>query len=184
MGNYCGSNDSKLEKAEKEELFYLLKKTETRTEFFKKLHDLSQYNYSLSKTKTRQIFEILKETITHEKKYQDKFHCLIFLSMIFKKYEKARERFAADPLMLIVLDSIRQETAVLHEYLNVDKIKLWKERYIITCIEIMCFLVQYNKSLFQKYSDFLASCRVDISKEPFYTKITFPLITDVKTNAG
>ena len=184
MGNYCGPKDTKLEKHEREELIYLLKKTETRIEFYKKLHELSQYNYSLSRTKTRQIFDILRDIIVKEKKYQDKFYSLVFLNMMLKKYEKARERLSNNVLMIVILDSLRVETENLDEFLDTDKIKLWKERYVITCIEIMCFLVQYNKAMFHKYNEFLLNNSISANREPFYTKITYPLIIDVKTEAG
>lgn len=184
MAACCGSKDTKLEKTEREEILYLLKKTETRIEFYKKLHDLSQHNFSLSRTKTKQIFDILREIIEKEKKYQDKFYSVVLLFMFLKKYEKSRERFASNPLMSVLLDSLRVEMAEAAEFLDVDKIKLWKERYVIICIELMCMLVVYNKQLFHKYADFLTTHRIDVHREPFYTKITYPLIVDIKTDAG
>lgn len=180
----CGSKNSKLEKNEKEELIHLLKKTETRVEFFKKLHEVSQYNYTLSRTKTKQIFDILKDIIEKEKKYQDKFYSIEFLYMFLKKYEKSRERFASSSLMQIILDSLKVEIKQMREYIDEDKIKLWRERYVIVCIELMIFLIHYNKQMFSKYSDFMNTYNVDVDREPFYSKITYPLILDIKTDAG
>ena len=184
MGNYCGTSGSKLEKHERDELIYLLKKTETRLEFYKKLHELSQYNYTLNRTKTRQIFDILRDIIVKEKKYQDKFYCVVFLNMLLRKYEKARERFASSMLMSVVLDSLRTETDNVKALLEMDKIKLWKERYLIVCVELACFLVQYNRPMFQRYNEFLVNNGIDVNREPFYSKITHPLIVDIKTDAG
>lgn len=180
----CGSKDSKLDKIEREDIIHLLKKTETRVEFYSKLQELSQYNYSMTRTKTNQILEILKDIILKEKKYQDKFYSIAYLHMILKKYEKARERFASNPLMYIILDSLRQESQSMREYLNVDKIKLWKERYVIICIELMCSTIKEDKNAFYKFGDFLINNNISVNREPFYTKITYPLILDVRTDAG
>lgn len=184
MAIWCGSKDSKLEKTEREDIMYLLKKTETRIEFYKKLHELSQHNFSPSRAKTKQIFDILREIIEKEKKYQDKFYSVTFLHMFLKKYEKARERFSGNALMSIILDSLKTDAEQIDEFLEVDKIKLWKERYVIICIELMCMLVNFNKSMFNKYADFLANNRIDVQREPFFSKITYPLILDIKTDAG
>lgn len=184
MGAGCGKNEAKLEKPERDKLLYLIKQTETRKEFFARLKDMQQYNYNLSNTKIKQIFELLRKLLENEKKNQEKFYAVMFLFAFLKKYKRAREKFATNPLGDVILEDLEKIADKLPQYINSDKIRNWQERYAIVCVELLVYLVNCNKNMFFKFNEFLQRHKLGTENVMFYGAINHDLLDDVAKDAG
>lgn len=184
MGNICSNKEDKLLKQERDAIIYLLTDTETRLEFFEKLNELSQYNYSMNKLKIKQIFNLLRTVINNKDKYQDRFYCILFLFNLLRKYKKAESQFVHSQLREDIEMSVDGKLKDLALTINIDSVKNWKERYQISVIELMIHLLKVNGARYNSFAKILKKYNISEDKQPFYTKLEFGMMSNIIKEAG
>lgn len=184
MGNICSNNEDKLLKQERDAIVYLLTDTETRLEFFEKLHELSQYNYRMNKTKIKQIFNLLRTVINNKDKYQDRFYSILFLYNLLRKYKKAESQFVHSQLREDIEITVDGKLRDLALTINIDSVKNWKERYQISVIELMTHLLKVNGARYNSFAKILNKYNISEDRQPFYTKLEFGMINNIIKEAG
>lgn len=184
MGNICSNNKDKLLKQERDAIVYLLTDTETRLEFFEKLHELSQYNYRMNKTKIKQIFNLLRTVINNKDKYQDRFYSILFLYNLLRKYKKAESQFVHSQLREDIEITVDGKLRDLALTINIDSVKNWKERYQISVIELMTHLLKVNGARYNSFAKILNKYNISEDRQPFYTKLEFGMINNIIKEAG
>lgn len=179
--NICGSNQKGLLKSQKDTIKKTLK-MKTRLEFFKSMEKLSENKIEMNKTRTREVFEIIKKSLILENSFKEKFFSIIFLYNFLERNKKWKSLLVNNQILQILKKDLKIYLKIRKEKkFSKKKDITWEERYYKVNLEFLYYLTPDKH--FSSIASFLKQNNIT-KVTPVYLFLNFNQLKSSKDEVG
>lgn len=140
--NMCGANQKGLLNSHKDTIKKTLK-IKTRLEFFKAIQKLSENKIEMNKTRVKEVFEIIKASLTLQESFKEKFFSIIFLYNFLESNKKFKNLLINHQILQILKKDLKKYLVIKKEKkFSKNKDLNWEERYYKINLEYLYFLTK------------------------------------------
>lgn len=184
MGNVCNASSAHVRKSEQRDSFAASLEHASSIEFYRRTEHLTRRDASTVKSSANAIIRSIQDVIDKAKSYQQKFFAVSLCSALAAEHADYRSRLCDSALMKSVLRQLRDEIQFIGEFLYCERPRIWRERFILLCLELVCRLANEPEPAGKVFSRFMLKSELNLNAVPFYTRINYTKICDMEATLG